>query len=84
MFFLFHIFIFLNPPNLAELKRRINMRGSETEESMAIRLASAVHEMDVGRTYDYVVVNETVNEAAEKITCIILAEECRASRHYDK
>lgn len=78
------VFIFLNPPNLQELENRISARGSETEESMAIRLASAVHEMEVGRTYDFVVVNETVGAAVDKILCIIEAEECRASRYYNQ
>jgi len=77
------VYIFLNPPDLNELEKRIKMRGSETAESMAVRLASAVSEIDAGRSYDYVVVNHEVDASVEKIFAIIEAEECRASRYYD-
>lgn len=77
------VYIFLNPPDLGELEKRIKMRGSETAESMAIRLASAVSEIDAGRNYDYVVVNQEVDVSVTKILAIIEAEECRVSRYYD-
>ncbi len=77
------VYIFLNPPDLGELEKRIKMRGSETDESMAIRLASAVSEIDAGRNYDYVVVNQEVDVSVTKILAIIEAEECRVSRYYD-
>ncbi len=75
------ILIFLLPPSLEELTRRIVGRGTESEESLARRLASAPTEIDVGRRYDYVVVNDAVETAVERIKAIITAERCRVERN---
>ncbi len=74
------IFIFLLPPSLEELKRRIIGRGTESEESLARRLSAAPSEIDVGRRYDYAVVNDTIDRAVERIKAIIVAEHCRVER----
>ena len=76
------VYIFLAPPDLHELERRIRLRGSETQESMTIRLASAEAEIEAGRNYDYVVVNQQVASSVRAIMSIITAEECRAARYY--
>ena len=75
------ILIFLLPPSLDELKRRITGRGTESEESLARRLTSAPTEIDVGRQYDYVVVNDAVETAVERIKAIITAEHSRVERN---
>lgn len=77
------VFIFLLPPSLSELERRIRGRGSETEESLARRLGAAKEEIAIGRSYKYVVVNSTVKMAVRQIQAILLAEHARAERNDD-
>ncbi|MBR1697362.1 MAG: guanylate kinase, partial [Anaerovibrio sp.] len=71
------LFIFLVPPSLDELKKRLCGRGTEDDESLKRRLGSAIAEIEIGRQYRYVVVNKTVDIAAEEITNIIEAERHR-------
>ena len=78
------VFIFLLPPSIEELKQRIIGRGTETQESLARRLSSAPNEIDIGRQYNYVVVNDTIERAVDKIRAIMVAEHCRAERCEDK
>lgn len=77
------IFIFLLPPSIRELERRIRGRGSETEESLARRLGAAKAEIAVGRKYGYAVVNKTVGKAVEQIREILAAEHCRVKNNLD-
>ena len=78
------IYIFLLPPSLEELKNRIEGRGTETPESLAHRLKNAVAEIKIGLQYDYVVVNDTIENAAAQIKSILAAERCKVSRNLDK
>jgi len=75
------VFIFLLPPSLAELERRIRGRGTDDEESIRRRLASSAGEIAVAREYRYVVVNEDVDRSVETIWSILTAEHCRVSRN---
>lgn len=78
------IYIFLLPPSLEELKRRIEGRGTETAESLQRRLDNAIAEIKIGREYDYVVVNDTVDNAVAQIKAILIAERCKVERNLDK
>ena len=71
-------FIFLLPPSLEELRRRITGRGTESEESLARRLAAAQDEIRLGRRYRYAVLNDTVEDATARIQTILAAERLRA------
>lgn len=71
-------FIFLLPPSLEELRRRITGRGTESEESLARRLAAARDEIQLGRRYRYAVLNDTVEAATARIQTILAAERLRA------
>ena len=71
------IFIFLLPPSLTELERRIRGRGTEDEKDLARRLAAAQKEIDVAHRYRYAVVNDKVDTAVAKIAAILTAEHCR-------
>ena len=71
-------FVFLLPPSLEELRRRITGRGTESEESLARRLAAARDEIQLGRRYRYAVLNDTVEAAADRIQTILAAERLRA------
>ena len=77
------LFIFLVPPSLAELERRIRGRGSETEESLQKRMGSACKEIEDGKKYSYVVVNDTVKHAVHRILAIRAAEHCRVDRNQE-
>ena len=71
-------FIFLLPPSYEELCRRITGRGTESEESIARRLAAARDEILLGKRYRYAVLNDTVEAATERIRTILAAEHLRA------
>ena len=75
------IFIFLLPPSMTELERRIRGRGTETEESLERRLGAARQEIELGRKYKYAVVNVTVKLAVKQIQSIIMAEHSRVERN---
>jgi len=74
------LFIFILPPSMEELRNRITNRGSETPESLITRFTSAHKEISFVSKYDYAVVNDTVDNACDKIQSIIIAERCRVDR----
>lgn len=77
------VFIFLLPPSLMELERRIRGRGTEDEASLACRLQAAQKEIGVAQQYHYVVVNDEVKTAVAKIVAILTAEHCRVEGNQD-
>lgn len=78
------VFIFLFPPSLEELKDRIVNRGTETEELVNNRLNEARKEIEMMHHYDYVVVNDNVDSAVQKIKSIIVSEHCKRERIEDQ
>ncbi len=74
------VFMFLLPPSMGELKKRIIGRNTETEESLEIRYKNAFKELDFVEEYDYFVVNNTVDQAVSDIEDIINAEKHRVKR----
>jgi len=72
--------IFLLPPSWAELKARLSGRGSETPIEVKKRLKNAVNEIRTFSLYDYVIVNDRVEQAVGQIQAIIAAEKCRTFR----
>jgi guanylate kinase len=74
------LFIFLAPPSLSELQNRITTRGTETEELILNRMTTARKEIELMDLYDYVVENDKVEHATEKIKSIVQAEHCRIER----
>ena len=77
-------FIFLLPPSLAELERRIRGRGTETEEAIKRRLAAAISEIPRGNNYDYIITNDVVENVVAKIINIIEAERCAVYNNLQK
>lgn len=65
------ISIFILPPSYGELKKRITKRGSETEEARQKRLALANSEMELAKTYDYQLINDSVEKTTDAILDII-------------
>lgn len=78
------VFIFLAPPSLNELRTRIQKRGTEDEKKICERLETAKIEIDKMHNYDYVIVNDVVESAVEKLKCIIIAERCKVDNFIDK
>ncbi|BBN98611.1 guanylate kinase [Sporolactobacillus terrae] len=78
------LFIFLAPPNLDELKSRIIGRGTETAELIESRMNVAKSEMELMQNYNYVVENDQVQKACDRIEAIVLAEHCRVDRLIEK
>ena len=74
------VFIFILPPSLAELKNRIEGRGTDSKEVILRRMESAYEELNYAFQYDYVVLNDHVDSATKKIKNIILAEKNRVIR----
>lgn len=77
------VLIFLTPPSMSELEKRLIERGTETSEKIKLRLSRAAEEIDNIGKYDYIVVNDTVKQAADDIECIVRAEKMRAIRNTD-
>jgi len=75
------IFIFILPPSMAELRKRITGRGSETEDDINLRLGETLKEIAYIDKYDYCVVNGEIDEAVNRIAAIIKAEHSRVSEH---
>jgi guanylate kinase len=65
------VLIFIKPPSMEELKKRLMSRGTETEESLKVRLARVEQEMEKANAFDYIVINDTVERAANEILEII-------------
>lgn len=74
------LFIFLMPPSLTELKNRIETRGTESKEVINNRLKMAKEEIEMMNLYDYVVENDQIDHACERIKAIVVAEHCRRER----
>ena len=73
--------IFLSPPSLEELHKRLVGRGRESAELIEERFNEAKNEMKRASKYDYIVVNDTVERAVECIEAIIKAERCSVLRN---
>ena len=74
------VFIFLFPPSLEELKNRIVNRGTESQELVLNRLKEARNEIEMMDAYDYVVVNDQVETAVDKVKAIIKSEHLKRER----
>ncbi len=72
------VMIFIAPPSLSELERRLRGRGTETESKIQKRLARAREEIRALREFDYLIVNDDVDDAADLFLSIIQAERSKA------
>ena len=69
--------IFIAPPSWAELERRLTDRGTDSPDKIQKRLLRAKVEFQTAHTYDYFVINNTVEEAVEELNTIMTAEHCK-------
>ena len=69
--------IFIIPPSLEELEKRLKGRGTDTERAIEARLIRARQEYQEADFYDYLIINDDADKAAKELSAIILAEHCR-------
>ncbi len=77
------VFIFVLPPSIAELERRLKKRSTETDDVIAQRVSQARSEIELARKYDYVVVNAALEDAINDFKTVIKAEELKVSNAQD-
>lgn len=70
--------IFIIPPSMAELQRRLESRGTDTARAVEARLIRARQEYNEADFYDYIIVNDDAERAAAELSAILTAERCRA------
>ena len=75
------VLIFMVPPNLEELGNRLTKRGTEDKETINKRLRRALEEMELVEEYDYLVINDTIEQATEDMLTIVAAEKMKCSRN---
>ena len=69
--------IFIIPPSLETLEKRLKGRGTDTERAIEARLIRARQEYQEADFYDYLIINDDADKAAKELSAIILAEHCR-------
>lgn len=74
------IFIFILPPSMRELRRRLVTRGTDSMEKILDRFQTAYKEINEVTKYNYVVINDDLDKAVEKVKAILLSERCRVDR----
>lgn len=78
------VFIYIVPPSLTELSNRLHGRGTDAKEVIDKRLSLACSELALAHRYDYIVVNDDLEEATNKVASILRAEDCKISRNKEK
>lgn len=73
------VFIFILPPSMAELRKRLTGRGTETAEAIEMRLGKTLKELSYIDKYDYCVVNGQLDEAVARVKAIVIAEHSKVT-----
>lgn len=74
------VFIYILPPSMKELEQRLINRRTDAPEVIAKRMRNAVGELVYVDRYDYVIINDSMEEAVTKLEAVVLAERCRPKR----
>ena len=74
------IFIFILPPSMDELRKRLVKRGTDSIDKILSRFQTAYQEINEVTKYNYVVINDVVDKAVYKVRAILLSERCRVDR----
>jgi guanylate kinase len=77
------VFIFILPPSFNELRRRLDVRNSDSAEVKERRIQGASAEIKESRWYDYIIVNDLYSKAVEELKSVLIAEQCRTARVLD-
>lgn len=73
------VFIFILPPSLAELRKRLENRQTESAEAISERVSIAAQEISRLSSFDYAVINDDLDLATERLTSVFVAEHCRVT-----
>ena len=76
------VYIFILPPSIEELKKRLNQRGTESADQIQKRFETGRKEILKSHKYEYLVTNTNVQETVDTILAIIRAEKCRTGRYH--
>lgn len=76
------VMIFIRPPSLEELLRRLRKRGTDKSKEISKRLRIAKKEISFSRKYDYIIINDKLEDAVRKLKSIIIAERCRIDKYW--
>jgi guanylate kinase len=71
------VFIFIAPPSIAELEKRLHGRGTDSTDVVAGRIENAHAEIAQACWYDYIIVNDSIDRALADLQAVICAERCR-------
>jgi len=77
------VFIFIAPPSMQELERRLSSRQTESPESLKLRLSNAGQELQHAAQYDYLIVNDVLEEAITTFKAIVIAQRAANGRALD-
>ncbi len=78
------VFIYVVPPSLQELSQRLYLRDTDSEEVIKKRLQQVTDELALAHQYDYIVVNDVLEEAVDKVRAIMMAERCKLTRNQEQ
>jgi guanylate kinase len=78
------VFVFVSPPSKEALYRRLLRRGTESSETIQKRMEKAEREFPLAHKYDYIVINDEVTNAADRVLAIIRAEHAKTERSIHK
>lgn len=73
------LFVFIAPPSVKELRRRLNKRGTESNEVIEERVSKASGEIQLAGNYDYIIVNDALEDAIEDFFAVIRAEKLKSA-----
>ncbi|MDO9041835.1 MAG: guanylate kinase [Desulfocapsaceae bacterium] len=72
--------LFISPPSLSELERRLRGRETDSEETILLRLKNARKEMQAAVDYEYLIINDRLEQAIDTLRAIVIAERSRGHR----
>ena len=76
------VMIFIAPPSLEELLRRLRRRATDKSKEISKRLRIAKKEISFSRKYNYIIINDKLEDAVRKLKSIIITERCRVDKHW--
>jgi guanylate kinase len=79
----FGVLIFIAPPSIQVLKERLVNRKTDSDAQIQLRMKNALTELQQAEHYDYVIVNDTVDQAVADLEAIIRAERCRTQNNLE-
>ena len=74
------VYVFILPPSMEELRRRLESRSSDSLEVIDRRIKRASDEIREARWYDYIIINDSIQDASEELSAIVLAQSRRTFR----